>query len=297
MQPFICFQITSYNKSKYLMNAVESILCYCPFPYEILISEGHGDPINQKEFTSHLSFIGNPRQVQYYPTGWGLGFARTYNWLSETKMSPEATIIIQLSEDMFFAPTTIRDLIEVALKPEIGIATCNAQSGMFDRLNPKSSDVDNFAKAYSQSPQPATYGEAGSFPFCMRRDVWELLKVTDVWDDRTLPKNKFKGAFDEGIDPSPYGWHQDWDIIARLGGLSLKRACLEHAFIYHYDHVSCENADKAHPGWTEWARRNYFTKYPNAPADRSSTDCFQKLPWNPLFAPKCHEPWAVWQNA
>ena len=242
----ISFQIISYNKSRYLINAVESILDSCPEEYEITIYEGHPDEKNKQEFMDWLE-MNDRGNIEYLADGSNLGYCRAYNWISEEKMSPKADVMIQLSEDMFFGQYTITNLLYVIRHcPHVGIVSADAAPTMFDRFNPQLSDVQKFRDAFRE-PQRPSFIYGSGFPFCMKVETWNKLKNIDVWDDgRCLPYNDYKGAFDEAIDPSPMGWASDWDLIARLKPLGLRKAVLDREWIYHYDHVSGNELDVKH---------------------------------------------------
>ena len=287
----VSFQIISYNKSRYLINAVTSILKFCPEPFEILVYEGHPSEENKKVFEDFIVSDSAWKPIQYFPRGDNLGYAKGHNWLS-TIANPDADVMIQLSEDMFFGPNTIRHLLnQIRGNPQIGIISADAAPIMFDRFNPSPLDVDKFADA-NQAQTFAFYVWGSGFPFCMKTETWRKLMDIDVWEDRCLPFNSFPGAFDEAIDPSPMGWASDWDLIARLRPLGLRKAVLTQDHIYHYDHVSGQELDTKHSGWTQWALDSYFRKHPTANRTASDDQCFQKRSWDPEFGKWCPEPWA-----
>ena len=259
----------SYNKSVHACNAVYSILRYSPRDLEptIQLLECGESLENINWFLKALPglaplYQGNRMffgDVLRYHCGMGnLGFSDGFNYCASRGEPADAYIM--LNEDMFFGPHCVEELI-LGLRDNIGLACCNlTNGGLFDRRNPKLTDVEDFASA-NRAHYPHTEVKGANPPWIVTRKLWETLSQHDVWEDCCLPLNRYPGAMDAAIDPYRVGWYADWDFFNRVRSLGLNTVVVESAHCYHYSNSSGSEKDERYPGWRQIPIINYGVKY------------------------------------
>lgn len=261
----ISVHIVSYNKSGHAINAVQSVLNQKLGygRYEILLLECGSDLANIRKFWEYFNSLRpiDSLSIRYFCGLGNLGLSAGLNFLGHVSHT-DTTYIVQLNEDMFFAPNAVENLIAaLQSNPSLGLACSNMiNGGLYDRSEPKVEDVEDFARRYTDS-EPMKLGmDASNLPWAISINFYRALSTFDVW---TTPHrfNKYPGIWDESIDPFGMGWSADWDIHNRVIGIGRHPAIVENAHVYHYDHTSGSFLDQNIPDWTWSATTNYKTKY------------------------------------
>lgn len=253
----ISFHIVSYNKTKHLINAVESIRNQENLDYEILILECGDDQDNIKAFLRYRDGLEDEDKILYFPNG-NLGLAGGLNWL-HTIQNSATRYIVEMNEDMFFDLDCIHKMVERLNDSSIGLVCANlVEGGLFDKLNPRTVDLHKFY----QTPLHETSYIEPHLPYVLTEWFYEKLSHFDVWSNQMpLPFNKYGGIWDESIDPFNIGWHADWDIYQRVVGLGKKIVIQEDAWAYHYGSCSGGPLNAANPLAVKVSQCNYQLKY------------------------------------
>lgn len=263
----ISIHIVSYNKPRFAINTVQSILNQkLGFgKYEIFVLEcgdwvTHAPVIN--EYLDKL-LLNESDSIFWFGNVGNLGLAGGLNYL-HLQQTRSVDYIVEMNEDMLFAPFAIENMV-AALEsdPKIGLACANLVNGGlgYDRHNPKPEDVDDFAKRYTDKEPSKLNYNGSNLPYAIRESFYQELASFDVWNDAALPFNTYDGIWDESIDPYKVGWYADWDIYQRVIGLGKEKVIVENAHCYHYDHCSGADLDAALPTWTVIPKQNFILKY------------------------------------
>lgn len=247
------YQILDYNRPDLVQNAVRSILYWAPPPHEIVVLE------NGSAASAAACMLGP--HVRVLHTGKNLGYQAGHNYLA-LRADPRATEFVVLDNDMFFSVSSAQILTETVRANPYAFACVRQISGfdtpLFNTNAPEIQDLHEFSKRYpGQACAPVDHP---TLPFCVSREGWEALTNFDVWNNACLEHNRFRGAFDEWIDPTQRGWHSDWDVFnrARLLGMPIQAA---GAYAYHYHHATLCLDDKHDPTWVQASEQRYDLKY------------------------------------
>jgi len=254
----VSIHIVSYNNSRHTINAVHSILRTAKPPYEVLVLECGDNEENKQVFREWMRESGTD-SVRYVDSMGNLGFSGGCNYLAEIQ-NPQTTFVVELNNDMFFAPSALENL-QLALEgdPALGAACCSLTSGLYSRTNPSTQDVLDFGKRYAMVPPRAAVSYGGSnVPWMMSIGFFQQLRVMDVFAP-ALPFNKFKGVWDESIDPHLAAWCADWDVHNRILACGKQVAVLGNALAYHYEHCSIDSFSDT--SWQKASVENYILKY------------------------------------
>jgi GT2 family glycosyltransferase len=263
----LSIRIVSFNKTPHLINAVTSILhSQLDIPFEILVFEGGDDIQNQAKFMIHMggnqdgSFCRDNR-ISYFCNMGNFGLAKGLNFL-HTQSSKETKYIVELNEDMFFHPMALQNLVKACrFCANIGLFSSQMQNGSFyPQMEPQLSHIADFADRNKSLPEFKLGLGASNLPWCMSIDFYNQLRMVDVWNDtQPLPFNAYPGIWDESIDHRA-GWVADWCVHNRARSIK-EVAIVENALVYHYDHCSGNELDKANPTWTHTPVSNYVIKW------------------------------------
>jgi hypothetical protein len=256
----ISIRIVSYNNPKHTINAVQSILdSEIDMPYEILVFE-NGDRKYEDHFLNYLH-KNFGKHIQYMFGYGNIGFCKAIGFLHQ-QSNPETKYIVEMSEDMFFHPLALRNLLEcLRNSPQIGLASANMVNGaLYPKHDPQPEHIVGFADRYKTLPPQKLAVGLSNMPWMMSIDFYNKMRQTDVWSDAPpLPFNKYPGIWDESICPLS-AWTGDWDCEVRAKSL-LEVALVENAMVYHYDHVASSKLDREQPAWVVPAEYNYILKH------------------------------------
>lgn len=259
----ISIQIISYNHPEHAANAVYS--CFLnehDFDFEILILE-NGNKSNNKEILFSLlkqKGLANDPRIRYFEGYSNLGFADGFNFLSQ---QARYDYFVQLNEDMYFSTYALELLLKALQSdPRIGIACCSlTNGGMYDKLNPKLEDVENFSSRHSGAlEENMSLACFSNPPWIVHKDLWWKLASFDVFEEG-LTDNLYKGALDAGLDRL-CGWTVDWSYFRRIEALGYLTIGVSNSYAYHYDHLSGSELDVSTKGtWTQLPVIRYVMKF------------------------------------
>lgn len=238
--PLVSVIILSYNAREYLRNCLDSVL-KTDYPFlEIIVSDNNSNDRSAQMVTQNFP------NVVLLENKTNLGFSRGNNVAAEIS---KGEIIVLLNQDTYVNKDWIREIVEVAKNPKVGVIGCKV---LYTHTNViQSVGFDLLPSGYTL-PRATLETDRGKFSKTVEVDY---VAGTAMAIKRSVVEEI--GL----LDPTYSAYHEDVDLCFRARNAGYKIIVAEKAVIYHFGSISFGKNSLKTNYFVERNRIRFVTRY------------------------------------